>query len=211
MPITPATYSNLKIQNADNIYSGHTLGYSLDACRNVGDGVVTTITRSLVSTDDNKIQPIILSADTVTNKAGCNHVNRSVLLPYSIPTGKYALVIRGTYQILPLRNPSTVSIKSSSFVVNTTPIAQQIQDLINANNILQGQLEQEDDKTTTSTVAPAPRVARPTTNNTTNNNTTNNTTNNPPTSGGSAEETTPNSGIIDGIIKALGGGLRLRL
>lgn len=223
-PITPATYSNLVLQNPNNIVAGQTLNYSIDGCRKVGDSVVTTITRSLVSTTDKKLLPISLSTDTVANPARCTHSNRSVLLPYSIPAGKYELVIRGVYQIIPLRRPIAVQIESKEFTVKTVPISDQIQSLINANNLLQSQLQaQQSSKATTPTVATTPKITP--TQTTVNNTTVNNPAPTPPASttptGGSTGSTggtgggssggsggSQNESLIDGLINAIGGGIK---
>lgn len=218
-PITPAVYGTPMVQDSSNIYAGHTLTYKIHACRRVGQGVVTTITRQLVPVNNKTLQPINLSTDTVTNVARCSDTTKTLLVPYSTPDGQYRLLIRGVYDVIPLRQPLTVSAESAVFPVHGTSIAQEIQDLIDQNSVLQAALSAQVPKTNSSTT--------PTTTKNSNGSTTTSTNTNATTTTGGSGGTnpkaptspttpttpvpTPDPSLVQQIIKALGGGINLQL
>lgn len=216
-PITPAIYGTPMVQDSSNIYAGHTITYKIHACRRVGDGVVTTITRQLVPVTDKALQPISLSTDVVTNTARCSDTTKTLLIPYSTPEGQYKLLIRGVYDVIPLRQPLTVTAQSAPFEVHATSVAQEIQDLIDANGVLQNALSSQVPKTNSSTTPKTTTNANGSTSTSTNTNSTTTTGGsggtNPkaPTEPTQPVSPTPQPSLIQQIIKALGGGINLQL
>lgn len=216
-PLTPAVYGKPIIQDPNNLYAGHTLTYKLHSCRKVGDGVVTTITRSLVPVGKTTLQPIGLSTDVVTNTARCQNNTKTLLIPYSVPEGKYTLVIRGVYAIIPLRKPITVTATSDAVTIHSTTVNQEIQDLIDANNVLRGQLEAQVPNTngsksvTTQNGNGSSTTSTNTNNTTTNQNTTTTTSPTTPVTPASPSPPENNDSLIQDIIKALGGGVQFQL
>lgn len=213
-PITPAVYGKPMVQDSNNLYAGHTLTYKIHSCRKVGDSVLTTITRQLVPVGQTTLQPINLSTDILSAPARCQDNTKTLLIPYSVPEGKYKLLIRGVYAIIPLRKPITVTAQSDQIFIHSTTVTQEIQDLIDANNLLQGQLSKQ--------VVPINGSTTATTQNKNGSSTTSTNTNTTTTSGGSGstnpkaptEPIAPDpvqSGLIQNIIKALGGGISLQL
>lgn len=211
-PIVPAKYSRPLIQNSDNVIAGKIMNYTMQSCRYVGEGVVTTITRKLVSTSNPDLLPITLTSDTVTNPARCLDVKRSVLIPFSTPKGEYQLVITGVYQVIPLRKPITVQSTSDSFGVKE-PTKEDVEMLerLQSNPDSVGGSSSTDPKQISnsgassaqnSTSGSTPKSNQSTTNNTTTNNTTNNNTTN---NNGSESEEEP--GLIQRIINGLPLGL----
>ncbi len=144
-PIVPAKYSKLSVQNPHNIHSGKTLTYKMNVCRYVSEGVLTTVTRQLVSVSDKTLNPINLGSDTFTNSARCMDYKKTVIVPYSTPEGKYRLLIKGVYSVIPLRKPITVSAKSDTFNVKVSNAEQDIEALIEANSRLQEQIKAQVD------------------------------------------------------------------
>lgn len=204
-PFVPATYEKPKI-NETNIIAGKTLNYSIYSCRYVGDAVVTTVTRKLVSTTDKQLAPIILSSDVLTNERRCLTSNRTLIVPSDTPAGEYQLVVQGIYQVIPLRAPITVTATSDSFNVKSS---NPDEPFVGNNTPVGGSSSGQNPKTySNSGGSSAPNnqnSQQPVTNNTTNNNTTtNNTTNNNPTNGnGSVRE----PGLIQSILNNLPFGL----
>lgn len=203
-PIVPAVYNKPVVEDTSELFSGHTLTYKIHTCRRVSDGVLTTVTRKLVSTSDKNLTPITLGTDTFTNTPKCQDSTKTLIIPYSTPAGTYQLQVSGVYSVIPLRKPITVTATSDSFRVEAATTTQDIQALIDANTQLEQTLQELAQKSGT-VVFPSN-----TTNSTTNNSTTNNTTNNnPPAQTGSGSDDNP--GLLKGIINALGGGINLSL
>lgn len=208
-PIEPANYGAPIIQNQGVIYSGQILDYSIHTCRYVNENVLTTITRSLVSTSHKDLQPINLNTDTVSNPARCLNNDRSIILPYSIPSGEYKLVIRGLYSIIPIRRPIVVESQSAPFHVETLPIDREIQQLIDANKALQGQLDAEAKK---DAVTETPSSTNTSNGQSTTNKTTSGTTNSSSNSSTSGKPSSSNSnGLIKQLINSVGNPLKWAL
>lgn len=205
-PIVPAKYSRPVIKNANEVVAGKVLTYTMESCRYVGDAVVTTVTRKLVSTTDKSLVPITLSADTVTNPARCLNLERSVVVPFGAPAGNYQLVITGVYQVIPLRKPITVQASSDSF--NLREPSEEDVKLYNQLQIsptVGGSSSTDPKQYSNSGGSSAPNTQnsqQPVTNNTTNNTTTNNTTNNVSGNGSGKEP-----GLIQSILENLPFGL----
>jgi hypothetical protein len=201
-PIVPAVYDKPMIQNQSAVYAGHTLTYKIHACRNVDEAVVTTITRQLVSVTNKQLQPINLSTDIITNKAGCSTNTKTLLIPYLAPEGSYRLIIRGSYQVVPIRKSIVVSTQSEPFTIHANSVDQEVQDLIEANRVLQEQLTSQ-----TSINSSQADIIR-------NNNTTienNKTTTTPPANNSNNQPSTNNETALQAILKALGGGIPFQL
>mgnify|MGYP001611533854 CR=1 FL=1 len=142
VPLNPATYDKPVVQDVNNIRAGKQFTYTLHSCRRVGESVVTTVTRKLVSVSNSSLAPITLTSDTLTNKVGCIDSRRSLVIPYSTPEGKYQLVISGVYQIIPLRAPVTVTATSDPFNVKKANTENSVQMLIQENTQLQTKVEE---------------------------------------------------------------------
>jgi len=192
-PIVPAEYDKPAIKDATALYAGHELTYKIHSCRYVGDSVLTTITRRLVSISDKTLTPINLSADTLTSKEGCEDSTSTLIIPYSTPAGTYQLQVSGIYSVIPLRKPITVTATSDSFKINGATVSQDIEALINANKELQAQIQAQLDANPTTTPVQGSNSQQSTTNNSSNSKTTKG-------SGSSS------NGLIPGLVKALGGG-----
>lgn len=175
IPITPATYSKPAIQDSANLQAGKTLTYTLSGCRNVGDGVVTTITRKLVSTSNPDLVPIVLSADTVTNPARCLDTRRTLIVPSDTPQGDYQLVITGVYQVIPFRKPIIVQARSDSFFLKSSNPSDPVVTNNSDVEVERGSSSTAPKPTGNSGGSPAPVTSNTTNNSTTNNTTTNNT------------------------------------
>lgn len=179
-PFVPAKYDKPVLTSTD-ITAGKTLNYTLYSCRYVGDAVVTTITRKLVSTTDKQLAPIVLSSDVLTNERRCLTSKRTLVVPSDTPAGEYQLVIQGIYEVLPLRKPITVTATTDSFILKPS---NPNEPFVGNSAPVGGSSSSENPKTYSnsgSSSAPttqqnnSPVTNNTTTNNTTNNNTTNNT------------------------------------
>lgn len=200
-PIVPAKYDKPIVENATSLYAGQTLTYKLHACRYVGDGVLTTTTRKLISDSNKTLTPIDLGSDTFTNSAKCSDGEKTVVVPYSTPSGTYQLQISGIYSVIPLRKPITVTATSDSFQLNGATTTQDIQALIDANTQLEAQIKaQIGSGTTTSKTEQGTGSNQGTTTTTTTTN--NNTTTTPAVTGSGST----NQGILPGLFNILGGG-----
>lgn len=201
-PIVPAKYSK-PIINEQNIVAGKTLNYSIHTCRYVGEAVVTTVTRKLVSTTDKQLTPIVLSTDTLTNERRCLDVTRTLIVPSDTPSGEYQLVVQGIYEVLPLRAPITVTATSDSFIVKPS---NPNEPFVGNSSPVGGSSSSENPKTSSnsgSSSAQGQQNNTPVTNNTTTNNTTtNNTTSN---NTGSSSEREP--GLVQRLLNSLPFGL----
>jgi hypothetical protein len=175
-PITPATLSTPIVQDVNNLRAGAKLTYSLQSCRYVGEGVVTTVTRKLVSTTDKQLAPIILSADTVTNPPRCLDTTRTLIVPETTPAGNYQLVITGIYQVIPLRKPITVITTSASFDLGAVDLEKTTSD----NSLQSGNTNTPISGGSGSTAPKPIRGQNPAPSTITNNTTNNNTTVTPP-------------------------------
>ncbi len=201
-PTVPATYDKPMIQDASNIRAGQALTYKIHTCRFVGESVRTDITRQLVSTTNPELTPINLSTDTVSNPSGCRDTTKTVIVPFSTPTGTYQLVIKGIYSTVPLRQPIVVSATSDSF--NLLPAddtaLEAALELLRQGGTPNGTPVEGSDSTSTT---PKTQSNNTTNNSTTNNNSNNSSSNNNGQGSGSAPAPT---GLIPGLLNALGGG-----